>query len=144
MSLHTRGMTWQEASKLLHDELGFDARLADAEARRYCAYPTYQLCYAVGRREILQLRDDARRSRGTKFALSAFHDELLTYGSYPTALARWGMGTVGHESPRAIHMRRRSHAVAACSPSGEKGDDSTATARRMSPSLCSAADRICT
>ncbi len=92
VSLHTRGMTWQEASKMLQDELGFDARLADAEARRYCAYPTYQLCYAVGRREILQLRDDARRSRGTKFSLSAFHDELLTYGSYPTALARWGMG----------------------------------------------------
>jgi uncharacterized protein (DUF885 family) len=92
VSLHTRGMTWQEASKMLQDELGFDARLADAEARRYCAYPTYQLCYAVGRREILQLRDDARKSRGAKFSLSGFHNELLAYGSYPTALARWGMG----------------------------------------------------
>ena len=32
------------------------------------------------------------RSRGAKFSLSGFHDELLAYGSYPTALARWGMG----------------------------------------------------
>ena len=92
VSLHTRGMTWQEASTMLQDELGFDAGLADAEARRYCAYPTYQLCYAVGRREILQLRDDARKARGAKFSLSGFHNELLAYGSYPTALARWGMG----------------------------------------------------
>jgi uncharacterized protein (DUF885 family) len=92
VSLHTRGMTWQQASQIMQDELGFEAKLADAEARRYCAYPTYQLCYAVGRREILQLRDDARKARGGKFALPAFHEELLAYGSYPTALARWGMG----------------------------------------------------
>ena len=92
VSLHTRDMTWQQASKTMQDELGFEAPLADAEAKRYCAYPTYQLCYAVGRREILQLREDARSARGARFSLSAFHAELLAYGSYPTALARWGMG----------------------------------------------------
>ena len=92
VSLHTRGMTWPEASRLLQDELGFDAGLADAEARRYCAYPTYQLCYAVGRRDILKLREDAKRVRGAGFSLRDFHDGLLSYGSYPTALARWGMG----------------------------------------------------
>jgi uncharacterized protein (DUF885 family) len=59
---------------------------------RYCAYPTYQLCYALGRREILRLRDDAREARGAMFSLRAFHDELLTYGALPTPLARWGMG----------------------------------------------------
>jgi uncharacterized protein (DUF885 family) len=46
----------------------------------------------VGRREILQLRDDARSARGARFTLKGFHEELLAYGSYPTALARWGMG----------------------------------------------------
>ena len=92
ISLHTRGMTWQEASRMLQEEAGFEPGLADAEAKRYCAYPTYQLCYAVGRREILRLRDDARRVRGAAFSLRGFHEELLRYGSYPTALARWGMG----------------------------------------------------
>ena len=92
VSLHTRGMTWQEASRVLQDELGFDAQHADAEAKRYCAYPTYQLCYAVGRRDILRLREDARAARGGKFTLRAFHEDLLRYGAYPTALARWGMG----------------------------------------------------
>ncbi len=69
-----------------------DAPTAMAEARRYCAYPTYQLSYAVGRREILALRDDVRRARGSAFSLPDFHRELLSYGALPTALARWGMG----------------------------------------------------
>ena len=30
--------------------------------------------------------------KGAKFSLREFHDGLLSYGSYPTALARWGMG----------------------------------------------------
>jgi len=90
--LHTRGMTVQDATAMLRDELGFDEAMAAGEVRRYCAYPTYQLCYAVGRREILRLRDDARQEGGPRFALDAFHDQLLQYGALPTALARWGMG----------------------------------------------------
>jgi uncharacterized protein (DUF885 family) len=92
VSLHTRGMTMEQAARLLQDELGFDAASAESEARRYCAYPTYQLCYAVGRRDILALRDDLRASQGEAFSLAGFHDALLGYGALPTALARWGMG----------------------------------------------------
>jgi uncharacterized protein (DUF885 family) len=92
VQLHTKGMAVIEAARLLRDELGFTEAAAAAEVVRYCAYPTYQLCYAVGRRDILRLRDDARRARGSDFSLAAFHDELLGYGGLPTALARWGMG----------------------------------------------------
>ncbi len=92
VSLHTKGMTMEVAAARLRDELGFEAGVAEAEAKRYCAYPTYQLCYAVGRRDILALREDARKARGAQFSLSAFHEELLQYGALPTALARWGMG----------------------------------------------------
>lgn len=92
VALHTRGMAPAEASRILQTEMGFDAASADAEVRRYCAHPTYQLCYAVGRREILALREDARRARGGAFDLAAFHDDLLSYGGLATALARWGMG----------------------------------------------------
>ncbi|MEJ7809137.1 MAG: DUF885 domain-containing protein [Gemmatimonadaceae bacterium] len=92
VALHTRGMTVQAAAAVLEQELGMDAPTAMAEARRYCAYPTYQLSYAVGRREILALRDDVRRARGSAFSLPDFHRELLSYGALPTALARWGMG----------------------------------------------------
>jgi len=92
VAMHTRGMSVSTAAALLHDELGLDPGLARAEARRYAAFPTYQLCYAVGRRDILALREDAQRERGTSYSARAFHDELLGYGAFPTALARWGMG----------------------------------------------------
>ena len=92
VKLHTKGMAVAEAARLLRDELGFTEAVAAAEVARYCAYPTYQLCYAVGRRDILKLREDARRARGSDFSLAAFHDELLSYGGLPIALARWGMG----------------------------------------------------
>ncbi|HJR63757.1 MAG TPA: DUF885 domain-containing protein [Gemmatimonadaceae bacterium] len=92
VSLHTKGMTVDTAAAILRDELGLEESAARSEAVRYCAFPTYQLCYALGRREILSLRDDAREARGAMFSLRAFHDELLSYGALPTPLARWGMG----------------------------------------------------
>lgn len=92
VSLHTRGMTVAQATRLLQDDLGFDAGKATAEVQRCCAYPTYQLCYAVGRRDLLRLRDDARRARGERFSLRDFHADVLAYGGLPTALVRWGMG----------------------------------------------------
>jgi uncharacterized protein (DUF885 family) len=92
VSLHTKGMTVDKAASLLRDELSIEEGAARAEAVRYCAFPTYQLCYALGRRDILRLRDDAREARGAMFSLRGFHDELLAYGALPTPLARWGMG----------------------------------------------------
>jgi uncharacterized protein (DUF885 family) len=92
VSLHTKGMTVDKATALLRDELSLEESAARAEAVRYCAFPTYQLCYAVGRRDILRLRNDARDARGAMFSLRSFHDDLLAYGALPTPLARWGMG----------------------------------------------------
>ena len=92
VSLHTKGLTVDKAAALLRDELALEESAARAEAVRYCAFPTYQLCYALGRRDILRLRDDVRQARGASFSLRAFHDELLAYGALPTPLARWGMG----------------------------------------------------
>lgn len=97
VSLHTKGMSMEDAATRLRDELGFDAGIAEAEAKRYCAYPTYQLCYAVGRRDILALREDLRKARAGDFTLATFHEELLQYGALPTALARWGMGLAAVE-----------------------------------------------
>jgi uncharacterized protein (DUF885 family) len=97
VSLHTKGMSMEEAAARLRDELGFEPNIAEAEAKRYCAYPTYQLCYAVGRRDILALRDDLRKARADEFSLAGFHEELLQYGALPTALARWGMGLAAVE-----------------------------------------------
>ena len=72
---------------------------AEAEVRRYCLAPGYQLCYAVGRRDLLRLREDYRKRAGAAFTLRAFHDELLRYGGLPVTLVRWGMGLGDSREP---------------------------------------------
>ncbi|HXG45279.1 MAG TPA: DUF885 domain-containing protein [Gemmatimonadales bacterium] len=92
VGLHTRGMTPDQAMDLLVDRVGMDRSQAEAEVSRYCAWPTYQLCYAVGRREILQLRDAWRARAGPGGELREFHDAFLAWGGLPVSLIRWGMG----------------------------------------------------
>jgi hypothetical protein len=91
VGLHTRGMSPAEAVDYMVEHLPIERASAEAEVRRYCAWPTYQLCYAVGRRELLRLRDAYRERAGASFQSKRFHDELLAYGGIPVALARWGM-----------------------------------------------------
>ncbi len=92
VGLHTRGMTFDDAVQLLVDRVHFDRHNAEAEVRRYCAQPAYQLCYAVGRREFRALRDSYHDARGSDYSLRAFHDAALRYGGLPVSLMRWGMG----------------------------------------------------
>jgi uncharacterized protein DUF885 len=92
VGLHTRGMTPEQAVDQMVQGLHVERGNAEAEVRRYCAWPAYQLCYAVGRRELLALRDDFRASRGDAFTLRAFHDAVLPYGGLPVTLIRWGLG----------------------------------------------------
>ena len=91
VGLHTRGMTPEEAVDLLVDRVAMDRTKARAEVSRYCAWPTYQLCYAVGRREFLHLREAWKENAGGA-PLREFHDRVLSYGGLPVSLIRWGMG----------------------------------------------------
>ena len=91
VGLHTRGMTPAEGTDYMVQHLPIERANAEAEIRRYCAWPTYQLCYAVGRRELLSLRQAYRERHGAGTNHRQFHDELLKYGGIPVALARWGM-----------------------------------------------------
>ena len=90
--LHTEGMTPGAAVQYMTDTLGIGRESAEAEVARYCGAPAYQLCYAVGRRELVKLRDDYKEKAGARFSLRAFHDEVLSYGGLPVSLIRWGMG----------------------------------------------------
>jgi uncharacterized protein (DUF885 family) len=92
VGLHTRGMTRDQAVDQMVNELHVERGNAEAEVRRYCAWPGYQLCYAVGRRELLRLRDDFRKAKGKGFTLRGFHDAVLPYGGLPVTLIRWGLG----------------------------------------------------
>ncbi|MFB3069055.1 MAG: DUF885 domain-containing protein [Gemmatimonadales bacterium] len=92
VGLHAGGMSYDEAVQLLTDRAVVGRRTAEAEVRRYCATPTYQLCYAVGRREIKALHTDFRNGAGADYSLRDFHDAVLGYGGLPVSLMRWGMG----------------------------------------------------
>ncbi len=84
-------MTPAEAVEYMVEHLPIERPSAEAEVRRYCAWPTYQLCYAAGRRDLLALRDAYRERAGSAFRPKQFHDELLRYGGVPVSVARWGM-----------------------------------------------------
>ena len=92
VGLHTRGMSPAEAVDYMVEHLPIERPSAEAEVRRYCAWPTYQLCYAVGRRELLRLRDEYREREGGTYRARRFHDEVMGYGGLPVSLASWGMG----------------------------------------------------
>ena len=92
VGLHTRGMTPADAVEYMVEHLPIERSSAEAEVRRYCAWPTYQLCYAVGRRELLRLRDAYMKREGSAYRARRFHDELMSYGGLPVSMASWGMG----------------------------------------------------
>ncbi|MEO8637100.1 MAG: DUF885 domain-containing protein [Gemmatimonadales bacterium] len=92
VGLHTRGMTPEQAVDMLVDRVAMDRPRAEAEVSRYCAWPTYQLSYAIGRRELLHLREAWRAAVGPDVPLREFHDQVLAYGGLPVSLIRWGMG----------------------------------------------------
>jgi len=91
VGLHTQGMSPAQATDYLVEHLPIERASAEAEVRRYCAWPTYQLSYAVGRRELLNLRQAFQQRAGAGADLRRFHDELMLYGGLPVSLARWGM-----------------------------------------------------
>ncbi len=92
VGLHTRGMTPVQAVEYMVEHLPIERTSAEAEVRRYCAWPTYQLCYAIGRRELLRLREAYIKREGSTYRLRRFHDELMGYGGLPVSMASWGMG----------------------------------------------------
>jgi len=92
VKLHTEGMSVDQAVAYMTRTLGIGRASAESEVARYCGAPAYQLGYAVGRRELVKLRNDYRARAGASFSLRTFHDELMGYGGLPVSLIRWGMG----------------------------------------------------
>jgi uncharacterized protein (DUF885 family) len=88
VGLHTRTLSPGEAVRMLVEIAKLDPAGAAGEVRRYSKTPTQPLSYAVGKREIVNLRDALRRSEGPGFSLRRFHDRLLQYGSLPISRIR--------------------------------------------------------
>jgi uncharacterized protein (DUF885 family) len=90
ISLHTQGMTYEEAEKLFEDQCYMAPINAAREARRGTMDPTY-LVYTLGKWRILELREEVRAKLGPAFKLRTFHDALLRQGSSPLPVVRAGV-----------------------------------------------------
>jgi len=90
ISMHTRGMTVEEATKLFEERGRMPAVNAAREARRGTIDPTYGV-YTLGKWQILDLREEFRSRLGDQFQLKDFHDRFLTQGRAPLPLVRQAM-----------------------------------------------------
>jgi len=60
-----------------------DYGMSAQEVERYVVMPGQACAYMVGMLRILEMREQARRTLGTRFSLPAFHDVVLKTGSVP-------------------------------------------------------------
>lgn len=87
VSLHTKGMTVDEAVDFLVQRCGLEPANALAEVRRYTQSPTQPQCYLMGKLAILGLVADYRRAH-PEASLRQVHDAILGCGSLPPRLMR--------------------------------------------------------
>jgi uncharacterized protein (DUF885 family) len=87
-SLHTNKMSFNQAVEILVKVAKLERTNAVAEVKRYTYTPTQPMTYAMGKIEILKLRDDFKKAKGKKFDLKQFHNQLLSYGTIPVQMVR--------------------------------------------------------
>jgi len=96
IEMHTGRMTIDQAVEFFVKE-GYQKRaIGEEEAKRGTSDPTY-LYYTLGKLEILKLREDYRKLRGSQFSLLEFHDKFLAQGCPPIKIVRRAM--LGNDSP---------------------------------------------
>ena len=88
ISVHTKNMSQEDAMTLL--EKGAFQQKAEAEGkwRRVKLSQVQLCCYFDGFSEIYELREDLKKSEGSKFDLKTFHEKFLSYGSAPVKYIR--------------------------------------------------------
>jgi uncharacterized protein (DUF885 family) len=86
VGLHVGDMTFEQAVKMLTDEVHLERSLALSEVKRYTETPTQPSAYMIGRQMIFRLRERARERDGANFSLKAFHTDLLSRGTVPPSL----------------------------------------------------------
>ena len=87
ISMHTGKMSLDQAIDFFMKEAKMPRGPAEREAKRGTSDPTY-LVYTLGKLEIMKLRDDFKKVKGTNFKLDQFHEEFLRQGYPPIKLIR--------------------------------------------------------
>ncbi len=96
IQMHTGKMTFDQGVDFFVKEGMQTHSVAEVETKRGTSDPTY-LYYTLGKLEILKLREDYRKLRGSSFTLQEFHDTFLKQGFPPIKIVRRAM--LGNDSP---------------------------------------------
>lgn len=87
IGIHTEKMTLDQAAKRFQNECFQDKATAREQAVRGTFDPGY-FAYTLGKLQVLELREEAKKKLGSAFSLKKFHDALLSHGSPPIPLIR--------------------------------------------------------
>ena len=86
--IHSMGWSRQQAiDYMTENSLLADNNIVN-EVDRYIGWPGQALAYKIGQREILNLRDEAKRRLGARFDIKAFHDAVLENGAVALPVLR--------------------------------------------------------
>jgi uncharacterized protein (DUF885 family) len=88
VKLQTGRMSYDDAVRFMTENCWNDTAYFRKEVARYCLSPGQPMSYAVGKTQLLALRDEYRKQQGDKFTLCDFHDRVLAEGSIPVSLIR--------------------------------------------------------
>ena len=96
IKIHTGQMTFEEGADFFVKE-GYQTKITgERETKRGTSDPIY-LYYTLGKLEILKLREDYRKMRGSAFTMEEFHNNFLKQGMPPIKVVRRKM--LGNDSP---------------------------------------------
>ncbi|HZL84875.1 MAG TPA: DUF885 domain-containing protein [Candidatus Krumholzibacteria bacterium] len=79
--MHAQGWSRQQAIDFMLANSALAENNIVNEVDRYITWPGQALAYKLGQVEILELREEAKRLRGTSFDLREFHDVVLSHGA---------------------------------------------------------------
>jgi uncharacterized protein (DUF885 family) len=86
--IHSMGWPRQRAIDYMNENSILAPNNIENEVDRYISWPGQALAYKLGQREILSLRDEAKRKLGARFDIKAFHDAVLANGAVSLPVLR--------------------------------------------------------
>ncbi len=96
IEMHTGSMSYEQGIDFFVKE-GYQSRTnGERETKRGTSNPTY-LYYTLGKLEILKLRADYKKMRGSAFTLEEFHNRFMREGTPPIKIVRKAL--LGNDSP---------------------------------------------
>lgn len=87
IGIHTEGLTLDQVARRFQTDCFQDKATAREQAVRGTFDPGY-FAYTLGKIQVLELREEAKKKLGAAFSLKKFHDALLSHGSPAVPLIR--------------------------------------------------------